>query len=240
MTARIIRLLPVAACLMAFSAADAMAQSGQVIYACVHQGSLFPRIIGANDTCRNNEQLVTWNVQGPVGPQGPAGPAGPEGPQGPAGPQGPQGAKGDPGTAGQFGETVNRRGPDVPISSAAFTTVYTTTRTSTAPATWLVSYHFAVQISPSPSASPCVIFARVALDSAAPYDDTLTSLTPTATLGTTGGATNLVAFPNVAAGPHDLSLQLLASTGCVNPTVMTTTYFAGTWGSTFTVAFLNQ
>ena len=238
MTIRILRLLPLAACVMAFSAADAVAQTGQVIYACVHQGSLFPRIIGATDTCRNNEQLITWNVQGPAGLQGPAGEQGPEGPEGPTGPQGAQGAQGDPGTAGQFGATVNRRGPDIPISSTAFTTVYTTTRTSTALATWLVSYNFAVQI--SPATSPCVIFARLALDGVAPYDHTLTSLTPLSTLGTTGGATNLLAFPNVAPGSHDLSLQLLASELCVNPTVMTTGYFAGTWGSTLTVAFLNQ
>src|SRR5688572_4825684 len=162
MTIRILPLLPLAAYLMVFSAADAVAQSGQVIYACVHQGSLFPRIIAATDTCRNNEQLITWNVQGPAGAQGPAGEQGAEGPEGPTGPQGPQGAQGDPGTAGQFGETVNRRGPDIPISSTGFTTVYTTTRTSTALATWLVSYNFAVQI--SPAASPCVIFARLALD----------------------------------------------------------------------------
>src|SRR4026207_2102083 len=92
MTIRILRLFLLAACLMAFSAADSAAQSGQVIYACVHQGSLFPRIIGAPDTCRNNEQLITWNVQGPAGPTGPAGPAGPAGPPGPQGAGGHLGA----------------------------------------------------------------------------------------------------------------------------------------------------
>ena len=51
--------------------------------------------------------------------------------------------------------------------------------------------------------------------------------------------TNVLAFPNIAAGTHQLSLQLFAE-GCTNPTVTFTHYFAGTWGSNFTVAFLNQ
>ena len=234
MTIRILRLLLLAACLMAFSAADSAAQSGQVIYACVHQGSLFPRIIGATDTCRNNEQLITWNVQGPAGPTGPAGPAGPAGPQGP---QGAQGNPGAPGTAGQYGDTVNPR-VTVPLSNTAFTTVYTTTRTSATLATWLVSYHFPVQI--FPSTSPCVILARLALDGVVSHDETVTALTPTSAEGTTGGATNLIAFPNVAPGSHQLALQLLANDHCVNPIVTTISYFAGRWGSNFTVAFLNQ
>lgn len=40
--------------------------------------------------CKNNETLVTWNVQGPKGDKGD------QGEQGPVGPQGPQGEPGEP------------------------------------------------------------------------------------------------------------------------------------------------
>lgn len=92
--------------LVALNVSEVRAQSGQVIYACVHQGSLFPRIVGPNETCRNNEQLITWNIQGPQGPaglQGPQGLPGADGAQGPAGPQGLPGTDGAPGAQGPAG-----------------------------------------------------------------------------------------------------------------------------------------
>src|SRR5687768_9764273 len=82
------------AVLISFSSNDAAAQTSQVIYACVHQGSLYPRIIGPTDICKNNETLVVWSIQGPQGPAGPTGPQGPQGQTGATGPQGPQGETG--------------------------------------------------------------------------------------------------------------------------------------------------
>ncbi|GEM_PF-4954521 len=79
------------------------------------------RIIGATDSCKNNESLLEWNIQGiqgPIGPQGlqgdtgatgstglqgPAGQNGADGATGPQGPQGPQGSPGPQGPAGQNG-----------------------------------------------------------------------------------------------------------------------------------------
>jgi hypothetical protein len=72
------------------------------IYACVNNSSGTIKIVGANDTCKNNETKLQWNTEGPQGPAGPTGPAGPAGPQGPQGPQGetgPQGPAGAPATA---------------------------------------------------------------------------------------------------------------------------------------------
>src|SRR6185295_2314754 len=57
------------------------------VYVCIStQGGL--RMVGATDTCKNNETRFRWTIAGPQGP------AGPQGAQGPAGPQGPQGAAG--------------------------------------------------------------------------------------------------------------------------------------------------
>ena len=56
------------------------------------QGSL--RIVDAGTTCRQTENRITWNEQGPAGPAGPqgvAGPAGEAGAQGATGPAGPAG-----------------------------------------------------------------------------------------------------------------------------------------------------
>lgn len=62
--------------------------------------------------CKNNDQLLDWNVGGTPGPQGPQGPMGPQGEpglqgipgeQGPVGPQGPTGNDGSPGSAGPQG-----------------------------------------------------------------------------------------------------------------------------------------
>ena len=78
---------------------------GSLIHACVNPAGQI-RIIGANDTCKNQETALDWGIVGPpgaAGPQGPQGDPGAAGATGPAGPQGPQGPQGDPGPAGATG-----------------------------------------------------------------------------------------------------------------------------------------
>ncbi len=102
------------------------AQSNTVS-ACAKDNSV--RIVAAQETCKNNETRVSWNVSGPQGPAGPAGPAGPQGAMGPqgfpgltgatgamgatgaSGAVGPAGAIGPPGPSGAVGAT----GPQGPI-----------------------------------------------------------------------------------------------------------------------------
>lgn len=80
------------------------------IAACVKPGT--GQIVGLLDdgTCKDSEELLTWNIQGLQGEPGPAGPAGPQGPQGepgpvgPTGPQGPEGPQGEQGLIGPQGE----------------------------------------------------------------------------------------------------------------------------------------
>ena len=64
-------------------------------------------------SCSQNEQLLTWNVQGSAGPAGPPGPKGDPGPVGPAGPTGSTGATGPAGPAGPAGST-GATGPSGP------------------------------------------------------------------------------------------------------------------------------
>lgn len=64
------------------------AQAGPAtIRACIGGGGSL-RLVGPNEACKGNDQLVVWNVQGPAGPAGPAGPSGATGPTGPEGPAG--------------------------------------------------------------------------------------------------------------------------------------------------------
>ena len=168
-----------------------------------------------------------WALFAARGDVGPAGAPGAVGPAGPAGPTGERGEPGEPGTAGQLGCSLNPR-VHVPLTPGNFTTVYTTTHTSTAAANWLVSYHFPVQI--SGATSGCVVLAQCSLMGFLRTDHTVTAIAPANATGTTGSVTNVLAFPNIAAGTHQLSLQLFAE-GCTNPTVTFTHYFAGTWGS---------
>ena len=69
--------LVVVALLAALGAAPpvASAQTG-VMDACVQQAQGLTRIVGATETCRQNEIRVQWNVVGPKGDQGPQGPPG--------------------------------------------------------------------------------------------------------------------------------------------------------------------
>jgi hypothetical protein len=78
------------------------AAQGEVIQACVRPGGQL-RIIDASDECRNNEQLLEWNIQGIPGPQGEKGDPGDLGPPGPLGPVGPTGPEGPPGPPGPEG-----------------------------------------------------------------------------------------------------------------------------------------
>jgi hypothetical protein len=93
------------------SAQTAPAAATSVFYACAsantNNSSL--RLIGANDTCRDNETKIQWNLSGATGPKGDTGATGPQGEPGPTGPQGPQGEIGATGPQGPQGETGPRR-----------------------------------------------------------------------------------------------------------------------------------
>jgi hypothetical protein len=91
-------------------AIHAHAQTHNVIHACIHQGSLYARLVNPRDTCKQNEVAVQWNIQGPQGLAGPQGVQGPQGVAGPGGPQGPPGEKGDLGPPGPQG-TAGPAGP---------------------------------------------------------------------------------------------------------------------------------
>src|SRR5215208_181318 len=80
----------------------------QLLRACVNPSSGDMKLVQgtAASPCKGQEQLVTWNVQGPKGDKGDAGPKGDKGApgdRGPAGAPGLQGAKGDPGPTGAAG-----------------------------------------------------------------------------------------------------------------------------------------
>ena len=78
------------ALIAAFSLWSMAQASGTTISLCVkHSGDSY--VIGsgfAHQDCKNNEQLLTFNVTGPQGPQGVPGPTGPQGNPGPTGPEG--------------------------------------------------------------------------------------------------------------------------------------------------------
>lgn len=75
-----------------------------VINGCRSEASGVLRAIDEGDSCRKDEQPLSWNQAGPAGPAGPQGPQGPQGAPGPEGPQGPQGEQGLQGPAGAQGE----------------------------------------------------------------------------------------------------------------------------------------
>lgn len=98
-----------------------------VLYACAKEDGLL-RMVSDSSACRKNENLHSWNVQGPMGPEGPQGPAGPQGPEGPqgeqgppgpAGPAGPQGPQGPQGPAGSTEVTVHLAQPPARPTNAA-------------------------------------------------------------------------------------------------------------------------
>lgn len=77
--------LGVVAILLLGGATFASAHGGDTsqIHSCVKNGNL--RIVGANETCKNNETALDWAQQGIRGVPGPQGATGPQGTQGPQG-----------------------------------------------------------------------------------------------------------------------------------------------------------
>lgn len=96
---------------------------GNTIYGCHSTVSGLLRVVEVGAQCREGEQAISWNVQGPKGEQGDPGPPGPQGetgPQGEAGPPGPPGDNGDPGPQGPEGSAgpAGPRGPAGPAGPA--------------------------------------------------------------------------------------------------------------------------
>lgn len=80
--------------------------SGGVITACVKKNGETRIIIPGytkNEECKDNAQLISWNILGPQGPKGDRGDTGEQGPVGPMGPQGEPGARGEKGDVGERG-----------------------------------------------------------------------------------------------------------------------------------------
>jgi hypothetical protein len=67
--------------------------AAETINACMNPAGHI-RLLEPGSSCRREEQLIIWNVQGPQGAQGP------QGPQGPAGTTGPEGRAADASSAG--------------------------------------------------------------------------------------------------------------------------------------------
>ena len=144
----------VVALLSGVFAASADAQT--TIRACANPAGQL-RLIGATDSCRPQETLVTWAAGGTQGPAGPAGPQGLQGIQGPPGSDA-EGVTGD-----------SDRGPEVPGASvplAAVSTPLTTGNVATGFAGYMVVANVALEFNsgnpatgtgPSPSGAGCSI-----------------------------------------------------------------------------------
>jgi len=117
---KLVILFVVAACVLAAGAIYVLAESTTVYYGCVTKTTGVLRIVGASNTCKSNEYVISWNQMGPAGPQGLAGPQGPAGPEGPAGADGavgPAGADGAQGPAGPEGP-AGPAGPEGPAGAS--------------------------------------------------------------------------------------------------------------------------
>ena len=68
--------------------------------ACAAKSTGQLRLLGDGDTCRGNETLVTWSIEGPKGDTGAPGTPGAKGDKGDTGDTGPAGATGATGAAG--------------------------------------------------------------------------------------------------------------------------------------------
>lgn len=104
-----------------------------IITVCVRKSGLAYVIGGGfkHSDCKNNDTLLTWNIQGPkgdkgdTGPRGELGPVGPKGDRGDVGEQGPigltgsQGIQGESGPKGDKGDTGERGeiGPQGPAGT---------------------------------------------------------------------------------------------------------------------------
>lgn len=76
--------------------------TGDEITVCVNKSGVI-HMVGEGfkrADCKNNETLITWNIQGPKGEKGDKGD---QGEQGPIGPQGSAGQQGEPGESAQHG-----------------------------------------------------------------------------------------------------------------------------------------
>ena len=60
------------------AAASRNSDTTSVIKACAHRVNGKLRLAGPAGSCKPNERVISWNVQGPAGPAGPPGPAGAE------------------------------------------------------------------------------------------------------------------------------------------------------------------
>jgi hypothetical protein len=58
---KLVILLVVAACVLAAGAIYALAESTTVYYGCVTKTTGVLRIVGANNTCKSNEYVISWN-----------------------------------------------------------------------------------------------------------------------------------------------------------------------------------
>ena len=85
---------------VAYATQLATSASTTTIKACVKKNGTMRLVDGADECDKKNEELISWNVQGP---KGDVGPRGPQGATGPAGATGAQGEKGDPGPQGPEG-----------------------------------------------------------------------------------------------------------------------------------------
>jgi hypothetical protein len=93
---------------------ERVAASTKTIKACYDKKTKDLRYLGANQSCKATERLLTWYAVGPQGVAGPAGPAGSAGPAGPAGPAGAAGDTGDQGPAGPAGPEGPAGAPGAP------------------------------------------------------------------------------------------------------------------------------
>lgn len=58
------------ALVLALAATWAWAEGNQVYYACVNSSSGAIKMVGPEDSCKNNQHFVVWNQMGPTGPLG--------------------------------------------------------------------------------------------------------------------------------------------------------------------------
>ena len=75
----------------------------EVINACVNKVNGGVRIVAPGTACKQPEDAIAWNIEGPAGATGPTGALGPIGTTGVAGPAGPAGPVGVTGAAGPAG-----------------------------------------------------------------------------------------------------------------------------------------
>lgn len=150
------------------------------------------RLIGATESCRSQETLVTLS-----GPAGPAGPAGPEGATGPTGPQGAPGSDAEGVTGGADHSPFGNASPALLFAAK---TPLTTDNIATGFSGYMVWANVALQFNsgnplsgsgPSPSGAGCSL-----------------NYTVTGRIGTFTADFRNVIFPAAAFGKNDQTVQL--------------------------------